>query len=350
MRVLFLTLYPGSAASPRYRVGQYLDYLRAQGFECTLAPALAEKQFARLSAAARNGSAARYHLAETSNRLRQLLAARRFDLVFLQKGVLSAHVRGAIRLVRGCCQRLVYDFDDAVHLAPPNALRGPWRSLEDPAQIRKLFGVADLVLAGNRWLEEEAIAEGGCAEWLPTVVDTDRFVPATRPPDKFRVGWIGGPSTTGSLNLLSAAVERLSGAEWYAVGADPSRLACGNIAVRPWSYDTEVAEIQRFAVGVMPLPKDDWTRGKCGLKALLYMACGVPCVATPFGAALDIIEPDRTGLFADSPDEWVAALERLRDPVERRRMGDAARDAVELRYALKKTAPRLAALLTRAAA
>lgn len=350
MRILFLTLYPDSAASPRYRVGQYLDYLRAERFDCTVAPALTEAQYARLAAAAQEGSAARYHLAETANRLRQLLSARRYDLVFLQKGVLSAHVRGAMALVRNCCKRLVYDFDDAVHLAAPNNLRGPWRSLEDPEQIRKIFGAADLVLAGNRWLEEEAFAEGGRTEWLPTVVDTDRFVPTTTLPDTFRIGWIGGPSTTASLNLLGHAVENFSGAEWCAVGADGGRLSCPNVDVRPWAYETEVQEIQRFAVGVMPLPRNDWTRGKCALKALLYMACGVPCVATPYGAVLDIIESGRTGLFADSPEEWVAAFECLRDPAERRRMGEAAREAVEFRFALKKTAPRLAALLAQAAA
>ena len=350
MRVLFLTLYPNSAASPRYRVSQYLHYLRAEGFECTVAPALTEAQYALLKAAAHDGSAARYHIAETANRLRQLLGAWRYDLVFLQKGVLSAHVRGAIALVRHCSQRLIYDFDDAVHLAAPNTLRGPWRSLEDPAQIRKMFGAADLVLAGNRWLENAAMAEGACTEWMPTVVDTDRFVPAPERPDSFRIGWIGGPSTTDSLNLLQPVVEQYTGAQWCAVGADSARLSFKNVEVRPWSYNSEVDEIQRFSVGVMPLPKNEWTRGKCALKALLYMACGIPCVATPYGAVLDVIESERTGLYADSPAEWVAALERLRDPAERRRMGEAARETIEFRFALQKAAPRMAALLARAAA
>ncbi|MEX2015734.1 MAG: glycosyltransferase family 4 protein [Candidatus Hydrogenedentales bacterium] len=350
MRILFLTLYPDSAASPRYRVGQYLDYLRAQGFDCTVSPALTEAQFTRLAAAARNGSAARYHIAETANRLRQLFRARRYDLVFLQKGVLSAHVRGALALLRNRCQRLVYDFDDAVHLAAPNTLPGPWRSLEDPEQIRKIFGAADLVLAGNRWLENEAVSDGGRTQWLPTVIDTERFVPAASPTDAFRIGWIGGPSTTASLKLLSHVVNDVAGAEWCAVGADANRLSCPQVEVRPWAYDTEVTEIQRFSVGVMPLVKDEWTRGKCALKTLLYMSCGVPCVATPYGAVLDIIESERTGLFADSPAQWRAAFERLRDPAERRRMGEAARAAVEFRFSLKRAAPRMADLLARTAA
>lgn len=95
----------------------------------------------------------------------------------------------------------------------------------------------------------------------------------------------------------------------------------------------------------MPQPKDEWTRGKCALKALLYMACGVPCVATPHGAATDIIRHEENGLLADSLEDWRSALERLRDPELRGRLGKAARAFVEEHYSLKQAAPRLLQLL-----
>jgi len=103
--------------------------------------------------------------------------------------------------------------------------------------------------------------------------------------------------------------------------------------------------VQQFSVGLLPQRKDSWTRGKCALKALLYMACGVPCIATPYGAALDIIQPGVNGLFADSPEEWHQAIEALREPGARQRMGQAARRTVEEQFSLKGAAPRMRAIL-----
>ncbi len=204
---------------------------------------------------------------------------------------------------------------------------------------------ARLTLAGNRWLAEAAGRAGGRAECFPTVVDTRRFQPAPRPGRAFRIGWIGSPSTTPDLESVAEVLRCVPSAETRLVGADPKTLHWPEAEVVPWSYDTEVELVQSFAVGVMPLRKTEWALGKCALKALLYMACGVPCVATPYGAACEIIEHGVNGLLADSPDEWREALERLRDPDYRSTLGNAARAAVEARFSLSAAAPRMAGLL-----
>ncbi len=345
MRVLFLTLYPESVASPRYRVHQFLPYLREHGVECTVACPFSRPDFVRLRAEAATGRARSYHLHELYVRTMQILGARRYDVVFLQKAVMSAYVLGFAGLLRRGARRLVYDIDDAVHLEAPHSLPAPWRWAEAPHQAMRLFRSADLVLAGNNWLRDAAIAAGGRAEIFPTVVDTDRFAPPTTRGEGFVVGWIGGPSTSGHLAPLAGVLDELSKAEIRLVGADRTRAGIGMAKYRAWSCETEVREVQEFSVGIMPLPRSDWARGKCALKALQYMACGVPCVATPFGAVREIIEDGVNGLFADTSAEWRAAIERLQDPVLRHRLGDAARRTVEERYSLKVAAPRLLSLL-----
>jgi glycosyltransferase involved in cell wall biosynthesis len=349
MRVLFLTLYPDIAASPRYRVGQFLPSLRAAGIACDVSPAVSEAQYARLTGPGRRGRAFWYHAAETPRRVAALLGAGRYDAVFVQKALASAYVRGLDALLRARARRVVYDIDDAVHLFPPHSLRGVWKALEDPRQVRRLMGRADAVLAGNRWLAEEAEREGGRAELFPTVVDTDRFTPPDRPPDTFRIGWIGGPSTTPSLHHAPPGLDQSADAELCLVGADPARVPWKNARVVPWSAGGEVALLQSFTAGIMPLPKTEWTRGKCALKALQYMACGVPCIATPFGAVCDIIRHGENGLFADSAREWHDCVARLRDPAERAGLGEAARATVERDYSLKTAAPRLREILERIA-
>lgn len=346
MRVLFLTLYPDTAASTRYRVSQFLPYLRDQGMDCTVASPMTNEQYARLTGPGRKGRPLWYHLTETPRRIAQLLGARKFEVVVVQKAILSAYLRGMGALLRNRAKRIVFDLDDAVHLVPPHPLRSVWKMIEDPAQGRKLFRMADLVLAGNAWLAEAAEAEGAPrAEVLPTVVDTERFIPGTTGPDAYRVGWIGNPSTTPALEAAHEALDGIDGAEVCLIGADADRVRLDTADVRPWTLDTEVAELQRLSVGIMPLMKTEWTRGKCALKALQYMACGIPCVATPYGAVRDIIRHEENGLFADSDEEWRLALYRLQDPELRRKLGAAGRATVEQQFSLKSAAPRMFSLL-----
>lgn len=345
MKVLFLTLYPEVAASPRYRVAQFVPHLRNAGIQCTVAAAVSPEQYARLTGPNRVARPLWYHLAETRRRLGQLLGARGFDVVFVQKSLMSAYLRGMLHLLRMCARRVVYDLDDAVHLQPPHPLRGIWRAVEDHRQAARLLAAADLVLAGNEWLVAQASNLGATAVHFPTVVDTERFHPPAESPLEFRIGWIGNPSTTPSLEVLGKDFPEAADSEIRLIGADPARSPWPRAAIEPWSLDSEVAALQQFAVGLMPLPKDEWSRGKCALKALQYMACGVPCVATPFGAVLDIIRDGENGLFADSPEAWQDAVRRLRDPALRRRLAEAGRATVEARFALDQAAPRMRELL-----
>lgn len=345
MRVLFLTLYPDVAASPRLRVGQFLPYLRARGVECTAAAPLTAREWHALTGPERRGRPLWYHLYETPRRLRQILTARRYDVVVVQKALMTAYVRGLAGLLRRCARRVVYDIDDAVHLQPPHPLRWPWRMFEDRGQIAKVMRMADVVLAGNAWLASEAERLGGNAVHFPTVVDTARFVPAPRSPGPYRIGWIGNPSTTVCLAPAREALAQVNDAVVALVGAGPAGADWPGAEARLWALETEVAEVQRFSVGIMPQPAQEWMRGKCALKALVYMACGVPCVASPFGAVLEFLRHGENGLLADSTAEWLEAFEALRDPARRKALGEAGRATVEADYALDKAAPRLLELL-----
>lgn len=341
MRVLFLTLYPDSAASPRYRVTQFLPFLRANGVEACVAAPLSTDEWRAFTGTSRRARPFWYHAHETPRRIAQLLSARRHDIVFVQKALMTAYLRGMPTLLRHSARRIIHDIDDAVHLAPPHPLGRPWNLLEDRGQAAALMAMADLVLAGNAWLASETQQHARRVECFPTVVDTDRFTPKEDAPGHFRLGWVGSPSTTPALNLITEVLESPACADLALLGADARVLQARRDAVCPWSFDTEVREIQHFSVGLMPQAKDDWTRGKCALKALLCMACGVPCIATPYGAVLDIIRDGENGLFADSPEAWRAAIERLRDPVFRKRLGEAARLTVEERFSVRAAAPRL---------
>jgi len=120
------------------------------------------------------------------------------------------------------------------------------------------------------------------------------------------------------------------------------------VEVVPWRAETEVQDLAELDIGMMPLPDGDWERGKCGLKALQYMALGVPAVVSPVGVNTTIVIHEENGLLAGSETEWEAALERLLLDAElRRRLGAAGRDCVERAYSARVHAPRVAEIFRR---
>lgn len=122
------------------------------------------------------------------------------------------------------------------------------------------------------------------------------------------------------------------------------------VCCKPWRPDTEVEDVREFDVGVMPLADDEWSRGKCGLKALQYMALGIPPVVSPVGVNAAIVEDGVSGFHARTEDEWVDRMTLLlRDRQLRRALGDEARKTVETRFSAKCQVPRMAQVIREAA-
>jgi len=132
-------------------------------------------------------------------------------------------------------------------------------------------------------------------------------------------------------------VINVGGTPWHPDGLDVLNL--------PWSEATEVDDILRFDVGIMPLADDPWSRGKCGFKLIQYMGCGLPTIASPVGANATIVDAGVTGLLASSTDDWTRAIVHLADDAALRRdMGTAGLSRVRASYSLDATTPRLVAL------
>jgi glycosyltransferase involved in cell wall biosynthesis len=162
------------------------------------------------------------------------------------------------------------------------------------------------------------------------------------------VGWIGSPATTPHLASVApaiAALRDLPGLSVETVGAAPFGIEGVCVTNRPWSEDAETADIARFDVGIMPLPDDPWSRGKCGYKLIQYMATGLPVVASPVGANRRIVEDGVSGFLASDLGAWSSSLRTLHaDPALRARFGAAGRARAVAQYSRAAIAPRLLAL------
>lgn len=358
LSVLALVPYPIEGASARYRAYQLAGPLEAHGVRMQIRPFFDSVGFAALY---RRGAlpAKAWHLARSCvRRWADLGGANRFDLAFVHRDLWPFAGDEALERLAARQPRWVFDFDDAVWLPNVSEANRRFAQLKPTTQYAQLAAGASGVSAGNSWLagwarEQRPGREPEGVEVVPTAVDTARWAPRPRGEGPPRLAWIGSHSTVHYLDplraLLPGLCRRHPGLELHVVGA---RFACEGVRVieHPWSLAGEVEVTASCDIGLAPLPDDSWARGKCGLKLLLYMSLGLPAVASSVGVHPEMVRDGVTGRLAASPEEFVAALdELLGDPTGRRRLGAEARDEVMARYSLAAVAPRLAALLHRAA-
>jgi glycosyltransferase involved in cell wall biosynthesis len=184
---------------------------------------------------------------------------------------------------------------------------------------------------------------------VPTLVDTQRFTPRqARPGGELVVGWMGTHSTFEYLRTLLPVFRRLAerhrfrlrviGSGQTGLPLDVSRSRCG-----PWAMEREVADLQSCDVAVYPIAADEWAQGKSGFKAIQYLSCGIPYVASPVGIVATIGTPGVTHFEARTEDEWFAHLSRLlTDGPLRDAMGSAGRRYAVEHYSTRKAAATLA--------
>jgi glycosyltransferase involved in cell wall biosynthesis len=254
------------------------------------------------------------------------------------------------RLLRRTGIPLVYDFDDAIWLTDTSDSNRHWSGLKCSRKTAELCRIASAVVVGNETLGEYARRYNENVWVIPSTVDTEKYSPRehSRSEQPTVIGWSGSQTTARHLGALAEALRRvaaLSCVELRVMGA-AFELPGVQVSLRRWSPESEAEHLRSFDIGVMPLPDDAWSRGKCGMKALLYMAVGVPVVASPVGVSTEIIQDGVNGILAATEDDWVEKLIELIDNVQlRRRLGAAGRATVEARYSLHAQAPRVLQLL-----
>lgn len=359
LRVLAWVPHPPAGASGRYRALQLRPLLAAHGVDLDIRPFFDERAFERLYRPGGVVAKAWDVTRGLSRRFGDVGRAREYNLVFVHREICPVAGLGLHRRLARRGVRWVFDLDDAVFIPNVSDANRRFSWLKPFAELAEVAAGAKAVSAGNAWLADWARRQrpglpADTVEVIPTAVNTDVWRPRERAGGPPRLVWIGTPSTAPYLEPFRGALERLGrrspGLELHMIGG---RIAVENLRVveHPWSEATEAEIAAQCDVGLAPLPDNDWSRGKCGLKLLLYMSLGIPAVASPVGVHPEMIEHGTNGLLAAGPEAFEADIERLLgDGALRARMGAAARRTVEARYSLPVVAPRLADLLHRAAA
>jgi len=328
MKVLFL-IQGYSVAASRYRVLQYLPYLESKGMKVTVSL---------------------YPRTLKSN-IQFFKTLSQYDIVFLQRKRFNQPRLG---LLRRRANRIVYDFDDSVMYRNSKS--------KDPiSQTRKrrfiqMIHASDFVIAGNDFLKNQVLPIHSNVETIPTPIDKERYGLKDYRVKKERVtlGWIGDHGSIHYLEKMRPIFERL-GERHPRVEL---KIVCDiffdcewmKVIKKPWVSEEEVADLQSFDIGLMPLVDDPWSWGKCGLKIIQYQGVGVPVVCTPVGINRDLVEDGINGFYAMTEKEWEEKLSMLIENASlREKMGREGRKRVVECYTRQVCAPRLLSILTRVA-
>jgi glycosyltransferase involved in cell wall biosynthesis len=357
VRALALSPVPYEGAGCRYRIAQYIPHLAAQGIDLEIAPFFDREFFELVYQPGHTARKALLFLRQAIGRLRTVLQHSRYDLVVIYREALPVGPPIVEAMLAAAKVPLVYDFDDAVFLSNTSEANRWIAALKNPHKTGAIIRRCDQVIAGNEFLAAYARRFNPSVHVIPTSIDVDLFVPrAESRPDPtpssapLTVGWIGTPTTASYLIPLAPVLRGLAAehAFEFHVAGSTAAMAFDGVPTRnlQWSLDREVELFNQCDIGVYPLPDDDWARGKCGFKAIQFMSCGVPVVASAVGVNREIVQDGVNGFLASTPGEWRQKLSALMGDGElRRRMGAAGRRTIQARYSLQVNGPRVAAVI-----
>lgn len=347
MKILALVPYPSEGASNRIRVEQYIPYLKSRGAALRIRPFINRPFYKIIYLPRRYLTKIMWFIICTVNRILDLARALRYDIIFIHREAYPFGGAVVELILQAMRKPIVFDFDDSIFLANSSEHNVYIERLKRPEKVAAIIRMSDHIIAGNNFLKTYADRYNRYVSVIPSVIDTDKYLPLPQreSSDHVVIGWIGSNTTSNFLYAVEGVIARLSerygnimmkviGANFY------SSVLQGIIINKRWRLEDEIEDLRSLDIGIMPMSENDWTRGKCGFKAILYMACAIPVVVSPVGVNSEIITDGVNGYLAANDEEWEAKLSSLiEDRYLRMKMGERGRETIAASYSLNVMAP-----------
>jgi glycosyltransferase involved in cell wall biosynthesis len=330
----------------RYRCEQYLRYLEEAGFSYTFSPIIkTSHEDYCLYQSSRITDKAFVFLKSFFRRIRDVFRAYRYDYIFIYR---EAFLTGSVffeRLLKWSGAKIILDFDDAIWLPDISEANKKLSFLKRPGKINDIINLSDIVIVGNEYLRQYASRMNPNTVIFPSTIDLDyyQYVPKkTTENQTIVIGWSGSHTTIKHFETIVPVLKMIK----QKFGEDVVFKVYGdknyhneelNITGIQWSHETEVDVISSFDIGIMPLPNDQWSQGKCAMKGLQYMGLGIPAVLAPVGMNKDVIQHGVNGFLASSEDDWMNCLSELVKSKELRlKLGKNGRLTVEQKFSCQQ--------------
>lgn len=330
---------PGRSPGQRFRFEQYLDYLQQNGFDYDISFLIDEKDDKVFYAKGKYLAKIAILWRSFLKRWNDLKVADNYDIVFLYR---DAYILGTTffekRLKKKSC-KLILDFDDSIWLNDVSQWNQNFAFLKRPSKTKKIIKLCSLIITGNKYLADFASRFNENVVTIPTTIDTDYYKPILKKQnEKICIGWTGSSTTLKHLALsipvLSKLKEKYGEKLCFRVISDvPFKTGLPDLENIFWKKETEISDLNNIDIGIMPLPNDNWAKGKCGFKGLQYMSLAIPAVMSPVGVNTEIVTDGVNGFLADNESEWIEKLSLLvESPELREKLGKAGRETVVGKY------------------
>ena len=340
MKILFLIPYPvKEAPSQRFRFEQYFDFIKENGFQISCKSFWDEQTWKILY---KSGHLLQKIVGFTKGvigRLIVLFQLKKIDFVFIHRECMpiGPPILEFV-IARILKKKIIYDFDDAIWLPNTSEENKIVALLKWHSKVGSICKWSYKVSCGNSFLANYARQFNTNVVINPTTVDTiNLHNPSNRATKKSTsvvIGWTGSQSTVYYVKSLVPVFEKLAEKSAFPfrlliiANKDP-KLNLKFVDFITWSKETEIEDLLKIDIGIMPLTDDIWAKGKCGFKALQYMALEIPALVSPVGVNTEIVENGINGYWCATEDDWIKSLEKLiTDKEQREKIGIAGRNKV----------------------
>jgi glycosyltransferase involved in cell wall biosynthesis len=347
MKILAIlpSLYDRSPGQ-RFRIEQWEPLLREKGVEITYASFEDQELSSVVHKSGQLKEKVILTLKAMARRWKTIRKVDEYDVVYVFR---EAAIFGPAifeRLIKWSGKPMVFDFDDAIFLRSEGSVNGYLNYLKFSGKTKSICRLSTHVMSGNQYLADYAEQVNKNVTIIPTTIDTDKYTVVEKDEElPVTIGWSGSFSTVIHLNTLRTVLEKLIKKENFrlrVIGTPDYKLEGVQVDSMQWNSASELDDLRKIDIGVMPLPEDDWSRGKCGLKALQYMALGIPTICSPVGVNSDIIQDGENGFLAGNDDEWIEKLSKLIDSSDlRKKVGAKGRETVVDNFSAKSQVDRV---------
>ncbi len=342
-KILFITPYPpGKAGSQRFRFEQYFEILRDEGFEFEVSPFLSVDAWKVLYL---KGFFFKKILAIANGYLKRifdLVRLKNFDFVFIHREASPFGLPCVEWVITKLFRKYtIFDFDDAIWLANTSESNWMTKFFKRYRNANSTMQWSKVVSAGNKFLADYAQQFNSNVIINPTTIDTDKHHNEVKQHNdhKFTVGWTGSHSTVQFLDEVYPVLQELEKKfdfEFHVIADVAPKFQLKSMKFINWTKGNEIADLLRLNVGIMPLPDNIWTQGKCGFKALQYMALGIPAVVSNVGVNAEIVDHEVNGCVCNTLEDWHFYLSKLMSEKEYLlRLSSRAREKIVSGYSLK---------------
>ena len=346
MKILFLIPYPlKESPSQRFRFEQYFKTLQNQGFTIQCQSFLSVNNWHLFYKEGHPLLKALTLIRGTAKRVYALLIAPSCSFVFIHRE--ASPVGPPVfewvlaKLLR---KKIIYDFDDAIWLTDRVNESTFLKAIKRRDKVNQICRLSYKVSCGNQYLADYALPFNDQIVINPTTIDCENMHNPARFEKKKKsgtivIGWTGSHSTLKYLLLLEPVLQKLENqfdhVSFLVIADQLPPLRLNRLNFIKWNPDTEIEDLLKIDIGIMPLPDDEWSKGKCGFKALQYMALEIPAVISPVGVNTEIISEGVEGFLCSTDGEWLLALNKLiQDPTLRETMGKRGRKKIIDSYSI----------------